>query len=154
MNGGDDANALIQDGIPNIGIGITSLQNFSKYTLYIFSLVCLSPAPNNASIFRILIYTHTPQINNNSQSASNFVTSFIELEKNPALVETRKQECYLVERSRSLMVIIKVWKLMLSNLLQNAHEAGCKVLVSLCISCHRVKEGTNRCTHHTRVLVT
>ncbi len=43
---------------------------------------------------------------------------------------------------------------MLSNLLQNAHEAGCKVLVRLCISCHKVKEGTNCCTHHTRVLVT
>ncbi len=130
------------------------LFKISVSTLYIFSLVCLSPAPDNASIFRILIYTHTPQINNNSQSASNFVTSFIELEKNPALVETRKQECYLDERSRSSMVIVKLWKSMLSNLLKNAHEAGRKVLVCLCISCHKVKEGTNCCTHHTWVLVT
>jgi hypothetical protein len=84
------------------------LFKISASTLYIFSLVCLSLTPNNASIFRILIYTHTPQINNNSQSASNFVTSFIELEKNPALVETTKRECYLDERSRSSMVIVKL----------------------------------------------
>ncbi len=92
------------------------LFKISASTLYIFSLVCLSPAPNNASIFRILIYTHTPQIKDNTQSASNFVTSFIELEKNPALVETRKWECYLDERSRSSMVIVKLWKSMLTKL--------------------------------------
>jgi hypothetical protein len=42
MNGGDGANALIQDGIPNIGIGITSLQNFSKHTVHILTSVLVT----------------------------------------------------------------------------------------------------------------
>jgi hypothetical protein len=63
MDGGDSANAFIQDGIPYVGSKVTSFQNFNQHTIHIFVHVLFTPHPNNANIFNNLICTH-PQTNN------------------------------------------------------------------------------------------
>jgi hypothetical protein len=45
MDGGDSANALIQDGIPYVGSKVTSLQNFNQHTIHIFIHVLFTHPP-------------------------------------------------------------------------------------------------------------
>jgi hypothetical protein len=42
MDGGDNANAFIQDGIPYVGNKVISLQNFNQRTIHIFIHVLLT----------------------------------------------------------------------------------------------------------------
>ncbi len=42
MDGGDNANAFMQDGIPYVGSKVTSLQNFNQHTIHIFTHVHLT----------------------------------------------------------------------------------------------------------------
>ncbi len=72
MDGGDSANAFIQDGIPYVGSKVTSFQNFNQHTIHIFIHVFFTHPPT------MLIFSITWSTLTRKQKINKYFASYID----------------------------------------------------------------------------